>query len=819
MSVRLAARLARREVRRRPGRTALVALLVALPVAGMVIAVTLEHTAEETPLEEFQARNGAFDAVAWRLDGRAERLPEGSTALAVRSGYADLRPAPGHRIYADVSDVPLTDPRVRRAVELVEGRAPEQPGEVALSPALADAFGLVVGDRLDVDPDALDGEVVGIAEQPRCLSCERILVPPGTDLGPTEHGGVQLLVDLPPDLTTPELVRLQREAQLDIPALRSQDLGLSSRDQQVGWTFVAGGIVLTVMGIVIAAAFAVGARRQLATLGQLSANGAAPGTLGAALVLQGTFNGVVGAVAGLGLGWALLLGGHHWFEIALDRRIDGFLVAPGLLAGAMAAGVLAATVAAALPARTAARIPTLQAMAGRRPLSRVPRRLTIGGIAAVAAGLGLLALAVLGSQEGRFSGTWAGVVIVGGVLELLGACATAPVLVARLEPLARRLRGTGRLAARSLARQRTRSGAVISAVCAAGALAVCAGAVMRGVEARDAENGHLPDGVVLARVFPDQPGATPDGFLFSAPEPPTAAAERRLLDALPGARSVPVRVAIGPWQISPPGSPDRADPDTADFAVVADDAVLDAFEVDEAARDELADHGIAVLQPRRQDVAVHLRDGRSWSGRSVPIDTAPADFASLLISPLTARDAGVEVRQGATAVRSDGPFTDEERDALTDLAYDEALGSASLEWYTPPSGPSPLQLQLLLSGAALVFSVLVVGASLALAAAESRDERDTLLLAGAPPATLARTAGAKAVLLAVLGGALALPIGFLPVVVFSVVDERGLPLRLPWPAVGALVAAVPLAAGAVAWATSGAAQRLRPARFSTMAFD
>jgi hypothetical protein len=37
--------------------------------------------------------------------------------------------------------------------------------------------------------------------------------------------------------------------------------------------------------------------------------------------------------------------------------------------------------------------------------------------------------------------------------------------------------------------------------------------------------------------------------------------------------------------------------------------------------------------------------------------------------------------------------------------------------------------------------------------------------------------------------------------------------------VGALVVAVPAAAAAVAWLTSGAAQRLRPVRISTAVFD
>ena len=48
----------------------------------------------------------------------------------------------------------------------------------------------------------------------------------------------------------------------------------TTRGEAVRWSLVLGAVVLTVVGIVISAAFAVGARRQLVTLGQLSASGA-----------------------------------------------------------------------------------------------------------------------------------------------------------------------------------------------------------------------------------------------------------------------------------------------------------------------------------------------------------------------------------------------------------------------------------------------------------------------------------------------------------------------------------------------------------------
>jgi hypothetical protein len=125
----------------------------------------------------------------------------------------------------------------------------------------------------------------------------------------------------------------------------------------------------------------------------------------------------------------------------------------------------------------------------------------------------------------------------------------------------------------------------------------------------------------------------------------------------------------------------------------------------------------------------------------------------------------------------------------------------------------------------LVFSLFVVGVSLALAAAESKDERDILTIAGAPPGTLARSAGARAWLLAVIGTAMAVPVGYLPVIVFAWASDRddgsiaSFPLVFPTRTVLLLVLAVPLVVAGVSWASSATAQRLRPVRVSTAVFD
>jgi len=74
------------------------------------------------------------------------------------------------------------------------------------------------------------------------------------------------------------------------------------------------------------------------------------------------------------------------------------------------------------------------------------------------------------------------------------------------------------------------------------------------------------------------------------------------------------------------------------------------------------------------------------------------------------------------------------------------------------------------SGLALALTLFVVAASLALAAAETRDERDVLSVVGAAPTMLRRASAHKAWLLSFLGAVLGIPVGFLPVVVFTRAD-------------------------------------------------
>ncbi|MBN2624803.1 MAG: hypothetical protein JXA83_15600, partial [Acidimicrobiales bacterium] len=644
------------------------------------------------------------------------------------------------------------------------------------------------------------------------------------------------LVDLPAGTDRPAV-----QAAHPNLSVRSPTPTVDDRSVPVTWSYVLGGLVLTVVGIVIAAAFTAGARRQLTTLGQLSANGAAAAVLRAMLGLQGTVTGIVGSLAGVALAFGgLALVGRERIEEVIGHRLPGFDIRPADIALAAMVGVVAATVAALVPARTITRIPTLTALAGRRPMPPVRRRVVVAGGAAFAIGLGLLAVAVVGARSGQDGEMWAGVAVAGGVLELLGTCAIAPKLVSFMEPLAARTRGAWRLAARSLARQRSRTGAVVSAVAAAAGLAVAAAALVAGADAGDTEP-VVPDDVVVASVLrmTDQGGeAEGGGRLDLAPPPADLATE---LEKALGVEPTSIRVA---------GSLD--DWVDASVPVVADDLLLDAFEAGDDVRAALDEVGLVALRhPDRMTGALPIDTGTAApaagnagmpaTGQITLPDGSPHDVVTIasrvrfggvwdwsLIDPDLADDLGLVVTEIGSMYRTPAPLTPSQQDDLSVLQADWAGGlyrtpsDVYLELtFDEPNDAvvTPSQIGLILAGVALLFSVLVVGASLALAAAEARDEREVLSVAGAAPGTLARGAGARAWLLAVTGAAMAVPAGLLPVAVFVAAGDGTTRFVVPWPTVGVLLVALPLVAAVVALATSTFAQHARPVRISTAMFE
>jgi hypothetical protein len=218
----------------------------------------------------------------------------------------------------------------------------------------------------------------------------------------------------------------------------------------------------------------------------------------------------------------------------------------------------------------------------------------------------------------------------------------------------------------------------------------------------------------------------------------------------------------------------------------------------------------------------------------------------LLMTDEAARDAGFSIVQTGVIVRSGSPLTEPQRDELALLARD--FDGTPIDAFIEPGDPARTEAsyqtgtlsdvyfnvqydeprwrssnsselwfaRLVILGAALAITLLVVSIGLALAAAEGREERDTFTIVGAKPSSMRRQAAARAAVLALVGIGLGIPLGFVPTwVVDRVTRNAGpssfdAPIGFPWLVVVTLVVVIPAVVAGAAWAASAFGQRFRP---------
>lgn len=873
---RLALRLARRELVRRPWRTALVVLMVLVPSAGMAFAATMIETGQWTALDELEATRGQADAAGdWfdegnsaepgeaQLDDLTAALPAGSEVVVER-WYRDRVADGDNRAYFEVGDLDLASPMADGRIDALDGRTATTPDEVVLSDILAETLGVGVGDAVRPERLGRELEVVGVATF-RGGNEDLAYVGGPLDVDALRELGANpvssALIDLPgrPFLgvadpwTQPVVAEVPSGWQLWPTASGTRP----STAIGLFWTYVAGGVALIVLGTVITAAFAISARRQLHVVGLLSASGAPPKTINRLLVAQGALTGAVGAVVGIGVALVVAasiprdsireVAGHH---------VDGLAIPAFQLLPIVLIGTIGAAAASAIPARSASQVSTLQALAGRRPLPVVPRRLPTFGLVSLFAGAALFAMAVSGSRSGG-SSLWALVAIGGALATLAGVCMLAPWVVAQLERWGGRWSQSWRLAGRSLARNRVRSSAVVGAICAIAATLVAGSTLW----ATDQTNGccrtelpYLRPHQVVADAWaesqelvdPDEEGPLPPEPAIEGEQVPVDPA---VLDALatilPDARVVELpSVTSGGTIPGPTWSRSNGSTLGGDFLRdpnlnIATTELLDLFDVPDQLRQAIADgEAVAVAPVPDGTTALSLDDGTQISlAGQITSPEAAMRLPEVLISQRTADEHGLTATTGTVLWSNDRPLTDDQRRRI-ELLRDDLWWEQGESWdyLSAPSGDvSRTELSLsnpesfderLVRAAVLAFALLVmlavVGVGLALAAKDNEDERQVLAAIGAPPRTLRRVGALRAVLLVALAGLIAVPAGLLPAAAIHAAsttsrwDQRTFavdPVSLLF-----VLVLVPAVAGLLVWATGGLRDLTRPRRPDTFSF-
>ncbi len=857
---RFAARLARREVRRRPGRTMLVVLLVAMPVLGMTVMTVLLRTNNDSAAEVWARQFGRADLVSGDAVGivttptanaAAARLP-----ASARSIVSHLAPSIGLSVddgtarLADVTDLALDDPIAHGIVLLRSGRFPTKPGEALLSPGLAHAFHVTVGDTLRLSAPTWTERIVGVGVKATKWDSE-VLAVRGNELtapgASATTGGMATirLVDLPGHPTDPALTKYSpayvSAASLDQRAPTSQG---------VNWILVAGMVALAIVGVVIAGAFAVGARRQLVTLGQLSANGADERLLRRTLSLQGLWSGMLGSAFGFVAGAITLVLMRSTFESWIHHDPGPYVWWIRDVIAILLTGVIAATVAAFIPAKSAARVPVLHALAGRRPLASLPKRIVPIGAALFGGGVFVLVLVASASRTSGSNGLALSAVF-GGLLVLAGACCVSSVVVASIARLTRFVRGSARIAVRSIVRSRARSAAVVMALAAvnAGAIAVSTALDSRTVHT-GREVGFMPDNALVLTTVAAPTTSNPRREDFVTVDPATVQTLHRIL---PHAQWATRRVVLGstgstdgagPPDAAPPiagGSKKVVQAFSADVVTVADPATLRFVGLSSRDKAALTRSGVLALAmfqssdakaSARTTIDVELGAGANpvtvHAAVSKDSVTGIGGVGEFLITEAKAHALGLAIQPAGVIVQNPSRFDDSQRASIDVVArrLSTLPGSAtmtSLLWAGSSNQRiTPDEFRTIVIGIVLLLALIVLAMSLALSAAETRDERDVLVSLGARPSTMRALSAWKASLLAAAGALVAVPTGFVPVaVVFLAVVRNGDRARLafPWSTVLVLVVAAPIIAATAAYIGSAIAQTVRPTKMSTFATD
>ena len=876
-ATRACARLAWRQARRSPGRAGLVVAMIAFPVAALTLGATLIRTTVPTVEEHVTGTMGSAELKLhppFTIQPTAVEavLPDGSRVVSVRQ-WNHTMVLNGSLVFASVFEpsVLIDRPPIRGLYELVEGRVPTQPGEAALDPKALETWDVSIGDQLVLGERQF--RVVGVAVRPRYMYEALMVAAPGT-LTTASNPQASLedevnidtyLVDLPSDADVGAAKESIREY-LGAIAERSGDPswveqvrsdfeggaittreaeGLTLIDDKArltGVSFVGTTLALFATGLVTAAAFAVGIRRQLRMLGLVGAAGGERRHVRAVVLLSGTTLGAAGSAVGIVVGLAAAYAATPHLPRFTHALPGPVVVHLPTLLGAGALGMVAATLAAAWPARIAARISTLDALATRMPVPRAPGRLARTGV--LVAGLGALLTGVVfkpGDNEVIFT--------LGLVLMIAGFMVSIPWLLTAIARAAKLVPVASRLAIRDTARHGRRTGSAIAAAAIALTTPVAVAALSLSEEANSRRTPVMGDQhMLIGNQLSDTMGR---------PKELPAAMRAEILRALPGAIVSELHGALLDLERYPPlgTKPAFQDAFTEWVAyaegpeIALDDAESGgmvtgipsdpaktggeaAFSYRRSAgivigdadllRALGAESGIAALKAGKivgigpgttDEGAVRILrvsyDGEPPRILAPAVEAGSTSYPGELLPTYVVSEAGaraIGLLRGPppyffALVAAPSALIDDQIDAVKDVvARYEGGYVQTLQDFLPHFRTA----RLAAIAGAVVIALGVVGIIVALLGAEAQRDQAILVAIGGGGRARRRIAGARAGIVALLAAVVALPTGFAPVAIVQWSRPEKFPIVVPWTTMAIVVVAVPLVAAGFGWLTSRA---------------
>jgi len=807
-SARPVLRLARRNLWRDRWRSALIVLLIALPIAGMTVAALLVDAAMPTPQERATGRMGRADLIVWPAGDVADARPADLTAVLPPGSVlepmvtaTDDAVLPGTSVELRVWSVwpgGLSEGRAG----LVEGRAPADASEVALSRRAQERLHATLGDTVPLQ--ALGPRtIVGTIEIPEALTSEVAVV---TDASGARDPSLEWLVGLPPG-ADPDSVLEDVECIGAVDGdcgerYRALDRAAAGEASSSWWALVFGfgSLLLVEAALIASAAFAVGIRRRMREFGLLGAAGATPRQMAAILLAEGLTAGVAAAVIGILAGVLIAFVVGSGLDGLVDRRAGPVGLDPAALLLAAVIGVGAAMLAAAVPAWSAARLPTLTALSGRRPPSAPARRLLRFGLVLVAIAVTCTVVAPL-ILRGERDAMPPVLIVVGAIAGLVGFGACSPWLLERLEGPARHLPLAARIAVRDTARARTRNGAIVTAVLASVAGMIALASLLAAATAYNEAHWYPPVPADVVLVQGDAAGTLGPRVADALGAVHHGSDLDPLVDGSAG--HLELLLTRGPSDGEPASDRELQGlviGDLERLRTVTGDAPEDAFEAG-AVVVFRADGADWDLDPGAQGRATLVVDDADWERTGerhevavVIVDVPDQDLSGGVdgIVPLaTAHALGIEVSPDATrhTIRLDHPATQADLDRATALM--PADGSATVTVaLRPPDTTMGLRMLVLVANVVVALSVTAI--AVALGESEARPDMRTLLTLGADRRLRRRVTAARGAVLALIAGVLAVPAGLLPA--WGVLLNSAWPVALPVPEIVGAIVVLPLMA-------------------------
>jgi len=444
--IRWAIRLLRREWRQQ----LLILALITVAVGATVVASAV---ATDTPAPLAAELGSAQDAAS--ISGTPAVVSAGIHRLESRYGKTDVIenesvPVPGTR---DTFDLRAQDPHGafgQPLLDLVSGRYPATANEIAVTSGVATDFRLRIGGDWSVSGATY--KVTGIVQNPQSLMDEFALVIPGQVASPSN---VTVLFNAPGQ--TADSI----QAQTGLPITTARTVANNNQINPETISIAAAVLGMLLIALVGIGGFTVLAQRRLRAIGMLAAQGATQRNIGTVVRANGAATGIVGAVAGLVLGFLAWLVYRPHAETSAHHLMGTFQLPWTVILISMALAIIATYFAASRPARAIARTPIVAALAGRPPALKKTRHL------AIPVGLGFLIVAFLllgmaGASEGNGHGMME--LVVGFVALAVAIVLLSPPLLAVVASAGRQAPIAVRLALRDLARYRARSGPALAAI-------------------------------------------------------------------------------------------------------------------------------------------------------------------------------------------------------------------------------------------------------------------------------------------------------------------------------------------------------------------